>query len=161
MTRLTSILLGTILMSAPLSAAEPNPADAKLAALFQQYLDEEFQRHPVYATQQGNHDHDDRMDDLSPAARKTDVDTARKWLADLPRKIDRAKLSRNAQIDLEIWTRSLEYALWSVENDNRFEFDPRAYGEYVSDSVFLLFTQSTLPRGRNVQNAAKRITQIP
>src|SRR5262249_26838155 len=30
-----------------------------------------------------------------------------------------------------------------------------------SDSVFILFTQSSLPRERNVQNAAKRITHIP
>ena len=60
------------------------------------------------------------------------------------------KLSRNGQIDHEIWTHALEYSLWSVENDNRFEFDPRVYGEYISDSVFLLFTQSTLPRERNV-----------
>src|SRR4029079_3369676 len=42
-----------------------------------------------------------------------------------------------------------------------FEFDPRVYGEFISDSVFILFTQSTLPRERNVQNAAKRITYIP
>ena len=157
-----ALLLGTALM--PLPAADPpapGTADAALAKLFKSYLDAEFERHPVYATQQGNHDHDDRMDDLSPAARKVDVETARTTLARLGKEIDPAKLSRDGRIDLDIWTHTLEYALWSAEHDDRFASDPRVYGEYISDSTFLLFTQSTLPRERNVQNAAKRIAQIP
>lgn len=153
-------ILGAVVVTAPAADPPATEGDAKLAKLFRQYLDEEFKRHPVFATQQGNHDHDDRMDDLSPEARRADEATAKKWLAELA-KIDPKGLSRNGQIDREIWTHSLEYGLWSAANDNRFAFDPRVYGEYLSDSVFLLFTQSTLPRERNVQNAAKRIGEIP
>jgi uncharacterized protein (DUF885 family) len=156
-------LLGTAVVTTP-AAQPPAPAtaeDAKLAAYFKAYLDEEFRHHPVYATQQGNHDHDDRMDDLSPQARAKEVEATRAALADVKKKIDVKKLSRNGQIDFEIFTHSLDYSLWSAANDNRFEFDPRVYGEFISDSVFLLFTQSTLPRERNVQNAAKRIAEIP
>ncbi|MDB5308067.1 MAG: hypothetical protein JWO38_2269 [Gemmataceae bacterium] len=157
----TVLILGTAVMALP-AADPPAPAeDARLAAAFQSYLDQEFVRHPVFATQQGNHEYDDRMDDLSPEARKKDEEIARRWLAELPKEIDSKKLSRNGQIDYEIWRHSLEYGLWSAANDNRFEFDPRVYGEFISDSVFILFTQSTLPRERNVQNAAKRIAQIP
>jgi uncharacterized protein (DUF885 family) len=162
-----ALLPGATLMTlpAPIPAGQPPAAqdaeDTRLANLFQSYLDQEFRRHPLYATQQGNHDHDDRLDDLSPAARKKDVETTRGMLATLGKEIDFKKLSRNGQIDYEIWSHVLKYNLWSVENDNRFEYDPRVYGEYISDSVFLLFTQSTLPRERNVENAAKRITFIP
>ena len=152
---------GTMDVSAAQQAAAPTAEDARLAKLFESYLDQEFRRHPLYATQQGNHEYDDRLDDLSPAARKKDVEIARGMLATLGKEIDVQKLSRNGQIDHEVWTHALKYSLWSVENDNRFEFDPRVYGEYISDSVFLLFTQSSLPRERNVQNAAKRITYIP
>ena len=141
--------------------AAPNAEDARLANLFQSYLDQEFRRHPQFATQQGNHEYDDRLDDLSPEARKKDAESARAMLAALGKEIDFQKLSRNGQIDHEIWSHVLKYSLWSVENDNRFEFDPRVYGEFLSDSVFILFTQSTLPRERNVQNAAKRIADIP
>lgn len=156
-------LLLTAVVAMPQPPAQPpaTPEDARLANYFQTYLDQEFQRHPAYATQQGNHDHDDRLDDLSPAARAKDVETTRKTLADVKKEIDPSKLSRNGQIDLEIFTHSLDYSLWSAANDDRFQFDPRVYGEYLSDSVFLLFTQSTLPRERNVQNAAKRIAAIP
>jgi len=141
--------------------AQPTPEDAKLATLFQQLLDEEFRLHPVYATQQGNHDHDDRMDDLSPRARAKDVERSKQILRTLAKEIDRTKLSQNGRIDYDIWKHSLDYGLWSVVNDNRYEYDPRVYGEYISDSTFLLLTQSTLPRERNVANAAKRIAQIP
>src|SRR6478609_3326826 len=68
-----------------------------------------------------------------------------------------ARLAKLFESDHEVGTHALKYSLWSVENDNRFEFDPRVYGEYISDSVCLLFTQSSLPRERNVENAAKRI----
>jgi uncharacterized protein (DUF885 family) len=160
-------LLGVVLMSVPDpsagAAAQPgkNAEDNRLANLFQSYLDEEFRIHPLFATQQGNHEFDDLLDDLSPEARKKDVERAKKWLERIPKEIDFKKLSRDGQIDFEIWTHSLKYGLWSAGNDNRFEYDPRAYGEYISDSVFLLLTQSTLPRERNVENAARRIKHIP
>src|SRR5262249_8722369 len=42
-----------------------------------------------------------------------------------------------------------------------FEKDPRAYNEYINDSVFLLLTQSTLPRATNVRNCIARMAAIP
>lgn len=153
-------LLGVAVMPTPADPPAP-PPDAELATIFQRdWLGREFQTHPVFATQQGNHDHDARMDDLSPAARAEERKHLERWVVILGA-LDARKLSRNGQIDLEIWKHSVEYALWQSENDNRYEFDPRVYGEFISDSVFLLFTQSTLPRERNVQNAAGRIAQIP
>ncbi len=153
-------LVGISLMAIP-AEPPPNAEDATLAKRFQSYLDEEFRRHPVYATQQGNHEFDEMMDDLSPEARAKDVERARQLLAELPKQIDYDKLSQTGKIDYDIWKHTLEYSLWSTAYDNRFEFDPRVYGEYISDSVFMLFTQSTLPRERNVQNASRRIAQIP
>ncbi len=161
----TLLLLGLAVTHEPAIAPAAQPAknaeDARLAKLFETYLDEEFRLHPLFATQQGNHEFDDRLDDLSPAARAKDLERAKQWLTRIPKEIDFKKLSRDGQIDFEIWTHTLKYSLWSAENDNRFEFDPRVYGEYISDSVFILLTQSTLPRERNVENAAKRIKFIP
>ncbi|MCI0702101.1 MAG: DUF885 domain-containing protein [Planctomycetia bacterium] len=164
---LLALLLGASFMTIPdapnnaVAQEKKNAEDTRLANLFQTYLDEEFQRHPYFATQQGNHEFDDMLDDLSPEARKKDVEVARNMLATLAKEIDFKKLSGDGEIDYEIWTHALKYSLWVVENNNRFEFDPRVYGEYISDSVFLLLTQSSLPRGRNVENAAKRIKFIP
>src|SRR5207249_4002726 len=52
-------------------------------------------------------------------------------------------------------------SLWLAENTKPFEKDPRVYSEYISESVFCLFTQSTLPKEQNVANAAGRIAAIP
>ena len=123
-----ALLLGIALMPVPAADPPPTAEDARLATLFQSYLDEEFRRHPVFATQQGNHEYDDQLDDLSPEARHKDRETARQRLADLRQEIDYQKLSRNGQIDFDIWTHSLEYSLWSAANDDRFAFDPRVYG---------------------------------
>lgn len=160
---LPSALLGALLMTTPADApaAQPAAEDARLKNLFQAYLEEEFRLHPVFATQQGNHEFDDQLDDLAPAARAKDTARAKALLETLAKEIDLKKLSRGAQIDYEIWTHSLRYGLWSGENDNRYEYDPRVYGEFISDSVFTLLTQSTLPRERNVENAAKRVKHIP
>jgi uncharacterized protein (DUF885 family) len=148
-------LFGTIMA---LPADEPK--DDSFARMFREWLDEEFKIHPVFATQQGNHDYDDRMDDLSPVARKKDIHRTIETV-DRLRTIKKEELSQDGQIDRAIWAHSIAYSLWSYENDNRFEFDPRVYGEYISDSVFILFTQSTLPRERTIQNASKRIANIP
>lgn len=153
-----ALLTGTAVMTVP---AAPPTEDARLDAVFRYYLDAEFIARPVYATQQGKHEYDDRMDDLAPEARKNYVAGMKTLAASVGKMIDRTKLSRDGQIDFDIWRHYLVYQLWQVENDNRFEYDPRVYGEYVSDSVFILFTQSSLPRERNVTNAAKRISHIP
>lgn len=155
------LTLGIALMALPAAQPPKKPTpDEELAAMFRAWLAEEFKRHPVFATQQGNHEYDDLMDDLSPAARKSDRDRGNVMSRSL-NQVRVEDLSPDAKIDLAVWKHYLTYALWSDAFDNRFEFDPRAYGEYISDSVFILFTQSTLPRERNVANAAKRIAQIP
>ena len=152
-----SLCFGVFMLATPAFAAE----DDTLAALFRKTLDEDFRRHPSFATSMGNHEYDDRLDDLSPQARAEDLKRTKQLLADLPKLIDAAKLTRAGQIDLEIWTHSLRYAVWAAENTDEFATDPRAYGAYFSDSVYSLFTQSTLPRERNVANAARRITYVP
>ena len=154
--------LAVMTMAAAADPAPPPAAeDARLAARFRAYLDDEFRRHPAFATSQGNHEYDDRLDDLSPEARAADVTRTRELLAALPKEFDAARLSRDGRIDLEIWLHSLKYQVWRADSDKPFETDPRVYGEYLSDSVFLLLTQSTLPRDRNVASAAKRIAFVP
>jgi uncharacterized protein (DUF885 family) len=161
MTRLLPAVLGTLLMTTAVSAAVPNPEDAKLAAFYDRYLDEDFQRHPYTATSLGDHRHDDRLDDLSPEARAADLVRLRQVLTELPRAVNYAALSRDGQIDFEILRHDLTRSLWLAENTKPFEDDPRTYTDYVTNSVFLLFTQSTLPKEANARNAAGRMAFIP
>lgn len=157
---LLTLQFGTC-MSGESNPIEYGQNDADVSSAFQIWLDAECKRHPLFATQQGMREYDGQMDDLSPKARSEDAQRDQEVLADLAKKFDRTNLSRNAQIDLEIWESFLRYRVWQFKNCDDFANDPRTYLLYCSDSVFGLFTQSTLPRHRNVENAASRIARIP
>lgn len=149
-----------LLSRAPVIAQEASE-DKLLARQFQQYLDAEFKRFPLSATRAGNHDFDDKLDDVSPAARATAVERTRQILADLPKLVNFKKLSRSGQIDFEIWQHELKKELWLAENTDAFANDPRVYNHYITESVYSLLTQSTLPQPVNVRNAIARMAQIP
>ena len=152
---ITVLLLGIAIQAAGQSV------DATLQNLFRRYLDERFAMHPLEATQLGDHRFDHLLDDLSPAALERSLEHLKKTRARLPKEISRKQLSRDGQIDFEIFDHELEAAIWSRQNLNRFTSDPRVYNEYISDSIFLLLTQSRLPKETNVANAVARMRQIP
>jgi uncharacterized protein (DUF885 family) len=143
------------------SAPEPSSEDGRLAALFKKHLDDETKHRPLDATRLGDHRYDHLLDDVSAEARAAGTERVRKTLAELPKKIDYAKLSRPGQIDFEIWKQSLERDLWLAENTHPFEEDPRIYNDYITESVYLLLTQSTLPMAENVRHAAARMAFLP
>ena len=102
----------------------------RLANLFQTYLDEEFRLHPLFATQQGNHEFDDQLDDLSPQARKKDVERTKAWLARLPKEIDFKKLSMLGPVDgadIQDAISAPRWLIdpndWSVRAESRFGTD--------------------------------------
>ncbi len=113
------------------------------------------------ATRLGDHRFDDRLDDLSAPAPNARLEHDRAALAELNRKIPYSKLSRDGQIDYEILRHHLESSIWLAETFHPFEDDPRVYGDYLTESVYLLLTQSSLPRIVNLKNALARMTRIP
>jgi len=163
--------LGLALMLSTLTCGHAsNTEDAKLAAFFQKYLEEEFRQRPLEATRLGDHRFDHLLDDVSPKARAAWIEHYRSTLRQLPEQIDYQKLSRSGQIDFEILKHHLTRYLWMAENLGAFELgdstgsfeqDPRMYGNYISDSTFLLLTQSSLPKAVNVKNSAARMAFIP
>lgn len=135
--------------------------DDRLEAFFRSYLERLFEQEPMTATRYGEHKFDNRLDDLSPEARAARIERDRETLARLPKEIDYTKLSRDGQIDFEILRHNLETALWLAENVRPFEEDPRLWVGYATESVYLLFTQSTLPFNQNLENAIARVREVP
>src|SRR5216117_1775496 len=144
-----------------LGPAQAQEAEIRLNALFKDYLDEHFRQQPLEATQLGEHRFDHLLDDVTPRAREGWLAHTRQTLQELPKKIDYAKLSRAGQIDFDIFKKELTRTIWLAENTRPFEEDPRTYNGYINDSVYLLLTQSTLPKETNVANCIARIAQIP
>jgi uncharacterized protein (DUF885 family) len=76
------------------------------------YLEECFQFRPLEATQLGDHRFDDRLDDLSAAARQRWRGHYRRTLDELPGTVDYEQLSAAGKIDFEILQHELTRALW-------------------------------------------------
>jgi uncharacterized protein (DUF885 family) len=156
--------IGTLIfltVTAPAAPAAEAAEDAKLSAFFQSYLDEHFRRQPLEATELGDHRFDSLLEDISPQARDGWLAFARRTLKELPRQVDYKGLSRDGQIDFEIFQHELRREIWLSENTHPFEEDPRTYGSYLNDSVYLLLTQSTLPKEANISNCLARMAEIP
>jgi uncharacterized protein (DUF885 family) len=144
--------------------------DAALAAFFKNYLDKDFHLRPLEATRLGDHRFDHLLEDISPKGRDSWVEHWRTALRELSRQIRYDKLSRAGQIDFEIFHHHLSRLVWMAEtlhafelgdNTGSFEQDPRIYTNYISDSTFLLLTQSSLPAATNIKNCIARMAEIP
>jgi uncharacterized protein (DUF885 family) len=151
-------VLGLVVIG--LASAAPDE-DRKLADFFDAFLEGEFKERPLEATKLGDHRFDALLDDVSPKSREKWATRYQKTLAELPRTVEYKNLSRPAQIDFEILRHHLKRELWSFTHRRAFETDPRVYNEYIADSIYLLFTQSTVARERAVQDAAGRMAFIP
>jgi uncharacterized protein (DUF885 family) len=138
-----------------------NTSNAVLESVFRDYLEAAFRLEPMMATRLGDHRFDAELDDLSAPARQAILDHDRTALADLGRKVNFASLPRDGQIDCEIFRRYLERNIWLSETFHPFEDDPRVYGSYITESIYLLLTQSSLPREVNKKNSLARMAKIP
>jgi hypothetical protein len=155
-------VLGFLTFPSLLHAADDSsPEDAKLTKFFSAYLSKYFQMEPMAATRLGEHRYDSKLDDLSADARAANLERDRQTLAALPKEVDYDKLSRAGQIDFEIFKNDLTRSVWLAENFKPFETDPRIYGDYLTESVYLLLAKSSRPKEENLQNVLARMVQIP
>ena len=108
----------------------------------------------------GEHRFDHLLDDVSASARQGWLEHLRRELEEL-KKFPVSDLSAAGAVDYEIFRDDLIRNIWLSENIKPFEEDPRTYGSYISDSVYSLLTQSTLPKEKNIENSIARMQQIP
>jgi uncharacterized protein (DUF885 family) len=152
-------LCGLLLMSIPSLARADE--DAKLAAFFKDYLEEFLKHSPFEASRLGDHRYDDRLDDLSQKARDEGVQRQKHALAKLPKAVAFEQLSSEGKVDYQILRDSLTRSIWLAENTDPYANDPRVWNEYLTDSVFVILTQSTVEKSKAIRDAASRITFLP
>lgn len=156
----TGFVMCWLIVAAP-PDARAQTADAELEQFFRDYLEDVFRMRPCDATMLGDHRFDHLTDDISASARQEWVERDRRQLERLSDEIPFEDLTRNGQIDFEIFRDDLRRRIWLAENTQPFEEDPRTYGRYITDAVYSLLTQSTLPKETNISNAIARIQEIP
>ena len=99
--------------------AATSGADESLQNFFKRYLDERFTLHPTEATALGDHRFDDKLDDLSPEALERSLNHLKQTRARLRKEIDHKKVSRDSQVDFEIFDHELGASIWLRENTKR------------------------------------------
>lgn len=161
MKQITLLAVGGLICMLVNTALAQSSEDQKLAAYFQAHLERQFQLQPTMATGLGDHRYDHLLDDISKEARAGWKKVAEQTQKDLPKQVDYKKLSRAGQVDFEILQQDLRRDLWLTDNFHPFEEDPRTYGRYINDSVYVLLTQSTLPAETNIANCLARMKAIP
>ena len=76
-------------------------ADRRFADLVRRHMEDLLEREPVLATYLGIHDHDERLGDMSRAARLEIIELERRYLADLEA-VDAAGLSEPNRLEREL-----------------------------------------------------------
>jgi uncharacterized protein (DUF885 family) len=165
MQRRAAILLVATLLAAckptPPAAATADPVTtAAFTELSRRTVDGWFALSPVYATQMGEHRHDGELNDLSAAGRQKSLQATKATLAELA-KIDRAKLSRENQVDAAILANQLQYDAWREETLQDWAWDPQLYNDLAGNSIYLLMAREFAPLPQRLQSAIARMEKIP
>jgi uncharacterized protein (DUF885 family) len=125
--------------------------DAAFDALARRYFDEVLALSPADATGLGDHRFDDRLDDVSAAARTRLVTVERDMLGTL-RALERDRLSRAHQVDAALLAHRLEYDLFTIEELQSWAWNPLLYTSTAGGSVYSLLAR----RSRNIRRGSRR-----
>ncbi len=151
---------GALAAQAPVAA--PAPAeDARLYAFLDQEFAEELRDRPQLATQLGQKDGNDRLDDISDAAALRRLQWRRASVARLKARFDRAKLSPEAQVNYDIWALELDRAELSYRY--RLQAPPFysfLYSVHAQLPNFLINTHTVQDAG-DMRAYAARLRAIP
>jgi len=147
--------------AAPAAAQPPAPNfDEQFADVSKRWLDGSFKLSPVSATQAGDHRFDSELDDLSAEGRQRGLAFSKGMLAELE-KIDRAKLSRENQIDYAILVNQVKSDIWSTESLQGWAWDPTIYSQIAGGALYTLMAREFAPLPDRLRSATARMEKLP
>ena len=135
-------------------------ADRAFVALSERWLADWLRLNPVAATQLGDHAHDGRWPDVSPAGRAGRRRLAADTLAALER-IDRARLTRQNQIDHILLADRLRLELFAHDVLADWATDPLAYSQTVGGGLYALMARDFAPLPVRLGAATQRLEGLP
>ena len=123
MSRLAAVSALTLLLLNSVAAATAND---DFEALAERYVSDLVTFSPVSATRIGDHSADDKLDDVSKAARERRRDLYQDYLEALAA-IDRDELSRANQVDYALLLHDLRNQKWRLEELQEWAWNPLVY----------------------------------
>ncbi|MGL4313825.1 MAG: DUF885 domain-containing protein, partial [Sphingomonas sp.] len=141
------------------TAAAASPAKA-FAALSDRFIKGIAENSPVEGTQLGDHRFDDKLPDISPAGHARTVASLKATLAAL-NGINRAGLTRDAQVDAAMLDNALRFQLWQAESLQSWQWDIQSYNEIAGNALYLLAARDFAPWSPRLKAATARMEAMP
>jgi uncharacterized protein (DUF885 family) len=150
-----------VLMLAATKTAVPKPlTPAELRAIAHDYYEWQKREYPVGASDQGFHDGDDKLTDLSSAA----IARRAKQVHDLVERVRAANVggwSKDDTIDWLLFRSQVERADFSARVRQPSETDPQEYVGEASNAIFSLLKKEYAPPAQRARAAIKRLEAMP
>ena len=156
--RLALALMGSSMMIPPAAAATGE--DTRFQALSKRWLEGFVSTQPVTATQIGDHRFDGEIDDMSAAARARRTALWRALLGELSR-LDRAKLSRDSQVDAAILASQLQSMIWDDQRLQSWAWDALVWSALAGNALYLLMARDFAPATQRLRSATLRMNKLP
>ncbi len=134
--------------------------DREFSNLSDDFLDWYFEAHPVTATAEGEHAHDNRIDDIGADARKLQIESLHGFLSRLDA-IDHERLSRDNGIDATILRNRIERMIFSIEKAEDWKRNPLLYTRLLGNSIYLLIARDFAPIEERLVSATARLREFP
>jgi uncharacterized protein (DUF885 family) len=146
-------------VSHPNSAASSS-ADGAYARLAKDILQDNFKRHPSTATDLGVHDYDDRIEDVSRAARIAES-TALKGFRSSLGALDAATLSPADQLDREQLLHALDASILSIDVIQQWTKDPDSYSGGITNAAYAIMKRPFAPAQDRLKSLIAREARMP
>ena len=136
------------------------PGMSLFSDTFTAFIDAFFEVEPVVATAIGDHRHDGRWPDRSPAAREGTLAFIDAWEATFS-DLDPATLSRDEAIDRDLVVGELEAMRFGETELHEDSWDPLAWVYLLGDGLFPLLSQEFAPLADRLSSVASRLESMP
>lgn len=155
-----SILFAVLASLATLAAATEPTMNQSFEELAARFVDEHPALSPVGATALGDHRFDAELDQVSIAARDRQRGFCQRYLAALGR-IDRARLSRENQVDYQLLSHHLQSELWQLDELQEWAWNPVGYTQLTGGAIYSLMARDFAPLEKRLLSARARLEQFP
>jgi uncharacterized protein (DUF885 family) len=122
------------------------------------FLAETFRLNPTFATAIGDHRHDDRWPNRSPAGRAERIAFTDRWLAEFAAMVD---LSDDQEIDRELLIGELEATRFAETELCEDAWNPLEWVYLMGDGLFTLNAREFAPLAARLASTAGRLDGLP
>jgi len=147
---------------APLAALlwRPPTQSASFARFVDRYLDDFARRHPSIAAGNGIHDHDDLLEDFSPAAIRAEIAALERDRAQL-RAFDEKALTPDERADRRILDGIIDGWLLEQQTLENWKRNPMLYTSALTDGIHNLMTMASDPAPVRMRRIISKLHRVP